>query len=233
MELLLGRDKTVRRIALTLLTPLFLTPVRRLPAGLLGPPLPTANGLLGLIHQNRRLFRAAGWGRNKIAIELFNPERRACASPGRHFSNEAVMVSIMLLIDKDRALIQPPTARHVYSLPAGIKVDAVHAGGRREIGYFLSRVGIHDDHFGWRPRTDEQALSGFVKCGIAGTMAGHRPRRDGLSLFRIDDLNLVRDGNKHKKPAPGFVQQQLRRMSRDFDSAIFLSAFASMTPISP
>src|SRR5438128_2498188 len=82
--------------------------------------------ILGCVYQNRRNCSFIRWSSDVIAIEFGQPERGASTSPRCHTPHVLVMVSILLVIDINKAGRQLSSPRDVYTLPRRIKIDAVH-----------------------------------------------------------------------------------------------------------
>src|ERR1700680_1527687 len=103
--------------------------------------------ILRCINQNRCLFLVGCWSSDVIAIELRRPEGCAGPSPRRDFANNLVVVSVLLLIDIRETSRQVPSSRDVHPLSERVKVDAVHTPSRGEMSDFLTRLGVHGNHF--------------------------------------------------------------------------------------
>src|SRR5438093_1335674 len=130
-----------------------------------------------------------------------------------------VMVSILLVIDINKAGRQLSSPRDVYTLPRRIKIDAVHPVRGWKVSDFLARLGVHDNHFGRSAGADGQARGRLVEGSVAWALAADLPSRNYLPFVRVDYLDLVGNGNEHKKRRSRPVQQKLRGVGHNFDIA--------------
>src|SRR5207249_205472 len=175
--------------------------------------------ILGCVYQNRRNCSFIRWSSDVIAIEFGQPERGASTSPRCHTPHVLVMVSILLVIDINKAGRQLSSPRDVYTLPRRIKIDAVHPVRGWKVSDFLARLGVHDNHFGRSAGADEQARGRLVEGSVAWALAAYLPSRNYLPFVRVDYLDLVGNGNEHKKRRSRPVQQKLRGVGHNFDIA--------------
>src|SRR5207244_6943045 len=104
-----------------------------------------------------------------------------------------------------------------HTLSRRVKIDAVHAVRSWEVCDFLARFGVYDNHFGRSAGTHEHAKGRPIEGGVAWVLAAYLPSRNYLSFFRIDHLDLVSNGDAHKKRCSRLVQQELRGVGYNFD----------------
>src|SRR2546425_6039815 len=153
----------------------------------------------GCVYQNRCICPFIRWSGDVVAIECGRPERGASTSPCRDLPRVLVVVSVCLVIDIDETRRQLSSSRDVHTLSRRVKIDAVHAVRSWQVGDFLARFGVYDNHFGRSAGTHEHAKGRPIEGGVAWVLAAYLPSRNYLSFFRIDHLDLVSNGDAHKK----------------------------------